>query len=128
MTTPERLRRRQRFESAGIAILAFSLCCSVFYFDRLDDNRSECLSSFIKNDNSTGALRSKLVEQESNATRTVIREALTAASREALVQAREDYFASLARIDLLRKQNPVERFDPATCGGSLTVDENGDDR
>lgn len=128
MTTPERLRRRQRRESAGIAVLAFALVASVVYFDRLDDNRSECLSSFITNDNSTGKIRSKLVERESEATRNVIREALSATSRADLVEAREVYFERLGAIDALRAANPVERFDPSTCGGSLTIDENGDDR
>lgn len=128
MTTPERLRRRQRRESMGIAVLALGLCASVIYFNELDENRAECLSSFIKNDNDTGAVRSALVEDESNATRAIIKAALTAESREALTAARDDYLETLAMIDRERKENPVERFDPSTCGGSLTVDKNGDER
>lgn len=115
MTTPERLRRRQRRESAGIAVLALGLCASVVYFNRLDGEQDRCISAFIEADNSTGAIRSKLVERESEATRGIIREALTAKSREDIILARDAYFASLARIDLLREQNPVKRFDPAVC-------------
>lgn len=128
MTTPERLRRRQRRLDAFIAVLAIGLCASVFYFDDLDDDRSACLSSFIESDNDTGKIRSGLVERESEATREIIRKALTAETREDILLARDHYFESLARIDLLREQNPVERFDPSTCGGSLTVDEDGDAR
>lgn len=128
MTTPERLRRRQRRESAFIAVLAFALCASVVYFDHLDENRSECLSSFIESDNDTSTVRSGLVEAESKATRKVIKAALSAESREGLLAARDEYIASLARIDMGRENNPVERFDPATCGGSLTINEDGDAR
>lgn len=121
MTTPERLRRRQRRESAFIAILAAGLCASVIYFNDLDDDRAKCLSSFIESDNDTSAIRSKLVVRESDATREIIREALTAKSREDILRARDEYFADLATIDLLRTQNPVEKFDPSVCGGSLPV-------
>src|ERR1044072_563649 len=44
MTTPERLRRRQRRETAGIAILAFGLVASTFYFKAQDNEQDECLS------------------------------------------------------------------------------------
>lgn len=115
MTTPERLRRRQRRESIGIAILAFGLVGSVAYFDRLDAAQERCISAFIKADNDTSAIRSQLVERESKATRTIIRTALSAESREDVIKAREAWLMSLAEIDLLRDQNPVEEFDRSVC-------------
>lgn len=115
MTTPERLRRRQRRESIGIAILAVALTFGAFWFDEQDDMQRQCFYNFLEEDSQTTAVRSQLVSDESEATRRVILSVLSASTREEIIAERERYRATLERIDRMRKANPVEPFDPEDC-------------
>lgn len=112
MTTPERLRRRQRRESAGLAILAISLAASVVYFNGEDEAQRECLLSYIEADSETSKIRSDLVLEESKTFRQVIRGAGTATSREEFDAALAEAEASWRSIDRQRAANPVRVFDP----------------
>ena len=114
VTTPERLRarqlqieRRERRIYLLVALLCAGLVASALYFRAQDQKQRDCINSYISAQAETGALRSRLVERESDATRTIISKALTAETREALVAARESYFAELRAIDEARAANPV---------------------
>lgn len=115
MTTPERLRRRQRRESAGLALLAILLCVSVVYFRGQDEAQDRCLSTFVETQNETSAIRSKLVERESQATRTVITAALRADSRRDVERAFRNYRIEIRAVDRLRDENPVRMFPGGLC-------------
>lgn len=115
MTTPERLRRRQRLESAGLAVLALGLVASVIWTDRQDAQQGECIRSFIEADSETGAIRSQLVEDESQANREVIGQVLASTTREEIDQAEADWRAELDRIDAVRAANPVRPFPVGVC-------------
>lgn len=115
MTTPERLRRRQRRESFFIGILALALVGGFLYFRAQDAQQDECLSGFIKNQTETSAVRSGLVEDESQATRAIIIGVFTAETRPQVQQAFEDYRSALGVIDKARKENPVKGFPEGLC-------------
>lgn len=116
LTTPERLRRRQRRESVAVAVLAFALVGSSVYFQASDNRQRDCIRAVIASQTDTQKIRSGLVEQESEATRKVISSALSAESRDAIQLAREEYARALARIDRVRRDNPVQNISPKVCG------------
>lgn len=115
MTTPERLRRRQRRESAFIAILALALVLGWLYFKGQGDAQRACLSAFVSNTSETSAIRSRILERESDANRRVIRTALRANSRDDIKRARERYDRSLRAIDQARASNPVKALPEGVC-------------
>ena len=115
MTTPERLRRRQRRETAGIAILAFGLVASTFYFKAQDNEQDECLSAFIQNQTDTSAIRSNLVERESRTTRRIIKGVFTATNGQQVRAAYDKYQKAVAQIDQARAENPVKQFPEDLC-------------
>lgn len=110
MTTPERLRRRQRRESAGIAILAIALVVVVIYFRGQDSAQEKCLRNYIESSSATSKVRANVVERESKVTRRVISKSLTAESRRDIIRAREAYFRGLSAIDRVRDANPVQQL------------------
>lgn len=116
MTTPERLRRRQRLESLGIAILAFALVAVFIYFRGQDDAQEDCFNNYFTQQAKTSKIRGTIVERESEATRRIIRKALTAQTREDIIKAREAYFRSLQRVDEAREANPIPPFPEEVCG------------
>lgn len=115
MTTPERLRRRQRRESLFIGILALGLFAGFIYFRGQDMSQERCISAFISADSETSTVRSGLVEDESTATRRVIRRALAAESVDDLRNARRKYREALKTIDDAREENPVRAFPDGVC-------------
>lgn len=118
MTTPERLRRRQRRESAGIAVLAAGLIAAVLYFEGQDDAQRECINSYMSANSQTSALRSKLVERESQATRRFLLNATDpekVQTREQFRKVRATYAKAIASIDEAREANPVQPFPEGVC-------------
>lgn len=115
MTTPERLRRRQRRESFFIAVLALALTCGWFYFRAEDLQQDRCITEFIENQQQTSKIRSRLVERESLATRAIIIGVFTVDTREQVQQEFRDYSAALKEIDRARDANPIEKFPEDLC-------------
>lgn len=115
MTTPERLRRRQRRESAGLAFLALGLVVATMYFDAQDDRQRACIGAFVTNYTKTSAVRSRVLEQESDATRRVIRDALSAQSADQIAMTRREYDRAIRGIDSARERNPVSALPEGIC-------------
>lgn len=115
MTTPERLRRRQRIESAMIAVLAVCLVAATLYFSARSDRQQACMRAFIDSSSDTQEIRAELNERESEATQRVIQTGLSVKSAEELIAVREQYNRSLSQIAKARKANPVERFSADEC-------------
>lgn len=115
MTTPERLRRRQRRESAFIAVLAFALGVVVLVYRVQEGRDDRCFEAYLKSDSETSQLRSGLVERESQATRDVLRGSGEVTTREEFEALLAAYDAELRAIDAERKDNPVEPFTTETC-------------
>lgn len=115
MTTPERIRTRQRKEMAMIAALFILMGVVAFVLDRRDDVYRTCLLDYIEVDSETGQIRSGLVADESQATRDIIRRVFAAETRAESFAAYNDYRESLEQIDKLRDENPVRTFNPEVC-------------
>jgi hypothetical protein len=115
VTTPERLRRRQRRESAFIAVLAVALCVVVFVYRSREAADDRCFDAFLQNQTETSKIRSELAERESRAERVVIRGAGKVSSREEFEALIGYYNSELAAIDKERKANPVKEFTRETC-------------
>lgn len=115
MTTPERLRRRQRINDIGIALLAGLLLFAWFYFQGRADAQDHCLTNYISTNSETSKVRSALVEQESKATRDIILNGTAAKSREEFKKARDQYVSALKAIDRARDENPVQPFPKGVC-------------
>ena len=115
MTTPERLRARQRRESAFIALLAIALVVVVVMYRIREAADDRCFEAYIATQSETSKLRSQLVEQESLATRHIISGAFEIKTREEWEALHKQYVISLARIDRAREENPVPTFDADSC-------------
>jgi len=115
MTTPERLRRRQRRESAGIALLAVLLVAAFIYFQGQADAQKRCLTNYITANSATSQIRSELVERESKATRNLLLNGTAAQSREEFQAARQAYVRAIKQIDKARRENPVRPFPEGVC-------------
>lgn len=115
MTTPERLRRRQRIESLFIAVLAACLVAAFLYFQGQASAQQQCLSTYISVNSETSAIRSKLVERESKTTRAFLLDATAAKSREEFAKTRAQYARRLMAIDQARDENPVRTLPKGVC-------------
>lgn len=115
MTTPERLRRRQRMESAGIAVLAIALVIVWVWFNGQTTAQQRCLTTYISINSKTTAVRAKLLAQESRTTRAFLLDATDAKSRRQFEHVRARYAKSLQAIDRARAANPVQPFPKGVC-------------
>lgn len=115
MTTPERLRRRQRRESAGIVLLAIGLVGASIYFNGQDDAQRRCISTYISVQSETNTIRANILERESVATRRAIRDGLSAQTREDVDAAKRAYTRALKSIDAAREAHPVQPFPKGVC-------------
>jgi hypothetical protein len=69
VTTPERLRRRQRIEGTVVALLGLFTIYLGYTNERTDAAQTECISRNFADFNATLSLRSDLAEKESNIAR-----------------------------------------------------------
>lgn len=118
MTTPERLRRRQRFESVGIAVLAVALVAAFLYFQGQADAQKRCLTSFVSNSSQTSAIRAGLAERDSQTQRRFLLDATDPAkvqTRAQFERVRAQFVKRLAAIDRARAENPVKPLPKGVC-------------
>lgn len=115
MTTPERLRRRQRRESAFIAILAFALVAVVLVYRAREAADDRCFDAFLRNQSETSQIRSELVERESEAISDAIHGAGSVTTREEFQALIDTYDERRAAIEQERKDHPVVPFTRETC-------------
>lgn len=116
MTTPDRLRRRQRRNDIITAAVALLCVSSTVYFIQTGKADDRCFRSYVQQTQATGKVRSGLVEWESWTTRQAIRAAGTATTREDFDAAIRAYNERLRKIDAAREANPVvPPFDPENC-------------
>lgn len=118
MTTPERLRRRQRIESTFIVILTIALVAAALWFNGQASAQQTCLSTYISINSQTTKIRSDLVSRESKTTRKFLLDATDpdkVKTREEFQKIRARYKRSLASIDAARAANPVQPFPKGVC-------------
>lgn len=112
-----RTRTRLRDVVIGLLLIAvggFTLISAQQGRQRDQDQR-ECLAAYIAANSETAKVRSRLVAEESEATRSIVRGAFTAKSAEEARRAFRLYTKALHRIDRARSQNPLPEFEEDSC-------------
>lgn len=84
---------------------------------------ARCLGAYTRQNSETTAIRSGLVERESQAVRKIINDVFSASTPAEGRLAKRNYDARLRRIDALRAQNPVQRFNDERCDQYQEADE-----
>lgn len=102
--------RATRQFSFGIVLLLLAVLSLVQGY-----RTQRCLNDSISTSSTVSKLRSGLVEQESEATREIVRRAFTARNRAEALTAFARYRRALDAIDAAREDNPVQEFQG--CGG-----------
>ena len=143
MTTPERLRRRQRIEGVFLIIVGLAVVVSSLYFRHQDQQQRSCLTSTVGGIvdalNARGEIatrqaqvakrESNVARLESNATRRLFREGFAAEDQAALFAAYGQYRITLSVVDAKRERidekraqieedrakNPYPDFPAGTC-------------
>jgi hypothetical protein len=130
VTTPERLRRRQRREEILLIVLGILVGVTAIYFHGQDVKQRECIASNTADLNSVLTKRGELAAQESR-----VNAAESAATRQLIVDAfaskdRQEAFAAFRKaqhgweqVDKDRKRivrkraaNPLPDFPAGVCG------------
>lgn len=129
MTTPERLRRRQRREEILLILLGIAVGIVSVYFHGQDVKQRRCIAENTSQLNTVLSKRGELAEQESTAnkaesaaTRKLIIDAFASESREealaAFAKAQERWAAvdhDRDRIARQRDENPIPDFPEGIC-------------
>ena len=129
MTTPERLRRRQRFESLGIAVLCLMLVGSTLYSAREDQQQNKCLTDQVTKLTDSLTFRTGLTQQDAalNQSADRIQDEVILRVAEATTEAQADaafdtFRESRAMIETERQNiqeereaNPVPPFPTGAC-------------
>lgn len=129
MTTPERLRRRQRREEILLILLGIVVGAVSIYFHQQDVDQRTCIASNFSSLSDALDKRGELAERESrvnaaesSATRRLIIDAFASDSRQEAFTAfrkaqrrweRVDH--ERARIAHQRAENPIPNFPEGTC-------------
>lgn len=118
MTTPERLRRRQRIE--GTALLIVGILFSTFSYvnEKRDDAQEHCLTDQITK--LTGAIeaRGEINAANSQATKTVILGVATAAGSDdyaAVGEALRQYVTDIDEVEKSRRDTAIPPFPNGKC-------------
>jgi hypothetical protein len=129
MTTPERLRRRQRIEGAFLIFIGLGLIVSTLWFRHQDAVQRSCLFNVIAKQNDVLSTRgeiamrdSKANAQESAATRALIVTVFSGGGKdsalEAFAQAQSQWTKVDAKRDAIEKaraNNPYPDFPEGRC-------------
>lgn len=120
MTTPERLRRRQRVEFAGLICLGLLVVFSTFTSDRRDDAQDvrfkECIVEVVSGIARNSDARAELNKRDTNSTTAVIlRVARAGGDGQKISAALADFETEQTEIAADRKRNGVPPFPDGKC-------------
>lgn len=129
MTTPERLRRRQRIEGTFLVIIGIFMLVQFQYFQDKDEAQRACLVDVVADQNAALSRRGDIASQdaavnaeESTATRALIVEAFASKTREEALAAfakAQDKWAAVDKkrqqVAAARRSNPIPDFPDGTC-------------
>lgn len=116
MTTPERLRRRQRFiELVLVPAVILLSCGTVIYNNEQNERQDECQASAFRDLSEVLTVRGELAERDSLNVNRVIATAANATSPEPLREAFRDYETERQAITKARDENPIPPFPTGKC-------------
>jgi MoxR-like ATPase len=122
VTTPERLRRRQRIETALVLVTIVLATLSVFWTDRQNAQQDECVAEQITDLTDALNARSDSTGKLNDATGEVINSFVQAAqspddpdNRAPILRALNDYAEVQADVREARRDNPFPPFPTGKC-------------
>lgn len=116
MTTPERLRRRQRIEGTLLVIMGALLAVSTYVNDRRDDNVQNCITEQVTGLTNSLNARAKLTDPRAKSVSDLIDRLLKANGDQAEgLRAVEDYRKKQAQLAKLTKAHPIPPFPNGKC-------------
>lgn len=115
MTTPERLRRRQRIEGAVLIILAICMLIQAWYFHSRDVGQRNCVANQFHQLASVQRARAELVDQDSKSTDRVITSVAQAKSKSDVQVALSMFLATQKKITAERETHKIPPFPPGSC-------------
>lgn len=115
MTTPERLRRRQRIEGSLLVLIGLLVLLQSLWFNTEDRQQRRCLEENFSDLSVALEARAKLTQQDTESTRRVILAASTAHSRGKLRAALDRYVREQTAIQQERRAHPLPPYPPGTC-------------
>lgn len=125
MTTPERLRRRQRIEGAGLLLLGIFIAAQSWYFDNRDEDNDRRLESVVScmADNFTKFsvsinARGNLSQRDSDAVAELLSTVAAAKTSEQVADALQKYDTKRRAIAKDRRENPLPKFPTGRCDAS----------
>ena len=117
MTTPERLRRRQRIEGTALLILGVFTIFLAIYFNAQDREQRECFRQAIQEQSERNAPRAEAVEMESATFRAIFDRAFDGVGPREAKRLEARFDRRLAKVDQLREENPVRPLEEDFCDG-----------
>jgi hypothetical protein len=115
VTTPEKLRRRQKRNAWAVGLLCLALVLTFAYFRHRAAEQDSCLSRFYANQTETSKIRARLATREFHATRHIIRGAFRADTEAEALDAFATYTDQLRKVDAGKLRHPLRVFDPDRC-------------
>lgn len=115
MTTPERLRSRQRTETRLVVATIILVFGSWAWSNHQDAKQQECVADNFSRLSAVLQARGALSQEESDATRRVLETAATATSGEPVAKALDEYLATQNDIKERRDHSPIPAFPTGKC-------------
>ena len=119
MTTPEKVRRRERVLGVGLVICGLLVALSTYFGDKRDDKQDrqfkECITSVVGELTDSLTARSNLTEPAAQSVRDLISELLASKSEADSRKAIKRYNETQADLAKVRENNPIPPFPDGTC-------------
>lgn len=119
MTTPEKVRRRERLLGIGLVICGLLVAVSTYLNDKRDDRQDrqfqDCITSVVGELTDSLTARSNLTEPDAKSVRVLISDLLKARSEADSRKAINEYNTTQERLAGVRKSNPIPPFPDGTC-------------
>lgn len=119
MTTPEKLRRRQRREGWALMLLGLAMAVSTVYQSHQREVQREdfqdCIVTVVGQLTDSLTARSNLTEPDAKSVRVLISDLLSAKSEKDTREAIAAYNKTQAEIARVRKSNPIPPFPDGIC-------------
>lgn len=115
VTTPERLRRRQRIESFLVTVTIVLTVITGIYFNRQNQKQNECMAMQFHELSVTLNARADLTRREADAVAKVLITAANAKTGDQVAESLREYNKTRTQIAKERADNPLPKFPTGRC-------------
>ena len=115
MTSPQRIRRRQRIEIILILCMLAGMVFQQWYFGNRDESHTKCLEAKVREMNKAFTARSALSAAEFTLVDATIFGVVNATNQKQVEDALELYRENRVKLQEARRNNPVPPFPESEC-------------